>query len=51
MFCYTGLTPDQIETLEKKHHIFMAADGRASVIGINTKSVDHIAKSFYEVAH
>jgi len=28
MFCFSGLTPDQVKQLEKLFHIYMTPDGR-----------------------
>ena len=33
MFCYTGLSAPQVQTLVKDHHIYMTADGRISMAG------------------
>lgn len=49
MFAFSGLTPQQVELLQTKHHIYMTKDGRISISGLNTKNVDHIAKCIHEV--
>jgi aspartate aminotransferase len=33
MFCFTGLTPEQVLKLTKEHHIYLTKDGRISVAG------------------
>lgn len=33
MFCYTGLTPEQVAKLTNEHHIYLTKDGRISVAG------------------
>jgi len=49
MFAFSGLTPQQVETLQTQYHIYMTKDGRISISGLNTKNVDHIAKCIHEV--
>ncbi|KAK9469209.1 pyridoxal phosphate-dependent transferase [Lipomyces arxii] len=39
MFCYTGLTPQQVATLRAEYSVYMTNDGRISVAGITTKNV------------
>lgn len=36
MFCFTGLTPAQVEKLTKEHHIYLTKDGRISVAGASS---------------
>jgi len=49
MFCYTGLSSDQCETLMNNHHIYLLKSGRISMAGVNTNNVDYIAQAFDEV--
>lgn len=49
MFSFTGLTTKQVEQMVKKHSIYMTADGRISVCGINTKNVQYIAEAIKDV--
>ncbi|KAI5962693.1 AAT2 [Candida pseudojiufengensis] len=49
MFSFTGLTPEQVERLEKKHGIYLVSSGRASVAGLNEHNVDKVAKAIDEV--
>ena len=49
MFAYTGLNKDQVNELREKHAIYMTADGRISIAGLNTKNLDRIAAAFHEV--
>ena len=39
MFCYTGLTPEEVLRLTADHHIYLTKDGRISMAGINSKNV------------
>jgi len=49
MFAYTGLNKEMVEELRNKYAIFMTADGRISICGLNTKNLDYIAESFHTV--
>ena len=51
MFAYTGLDKDMVTTLREKHAIYMTADGRISIAGLNTGNLDYVAKAFHEVTH
>lgn len=48
MFSFTGLKPEQTKTLAEKAHIYMTADGRISMAGLNGGNIDYFAES---VAH
>ncbi|KAK5816355.1 aspartate aminotransferase [Linnemannia elongata] len=49
MFCYTGLTPEQVEKLKYEHHVYLTKDGRISVAGISSHNVAYLAKAIHEV--
>jgi len=49
MFCFTGLTPEQVDLIREKHHIYCTRDGRISVSGINTKNVEYIARAIHDI--
>lgn len=49
MFCYTGLTPEQVDHLTQEHHIYLTRDGRISIAGITEDNVDHLAKAIHSV--
>jgi aspartate aminotransferase len=49
MFCFTGLSKDQVMRLQKDFHIYCTEDGRFSLAGINTKNVDYLASSILAV--
>lgn len=51
MFCYSGLTLQQVLRLRSEFHIYCTDDGRFSMAGINTHNVDHLAESMYAVIH
>lgn len=45
MFSYTGLTPQQVDVMIAKHHIYLLKNGRISMAGVNTKNVAYIASA------
>jgi aspartate aminotransferase len=49
MFAYTGVTKDQVATLANDHHIYLTADGRISIAGLNTGNLDQVAKAFHTI--
>lgn len=44
-YSFTGLTPSQTKALAEKAHIYMTADGRISMAGLNGGNVDYFAES------
>lgn len=49
MFSYTGLTAEQVEVMQKKHHVYLLKSGRISMAGVNTKNVQYLAKAIDDV--
>jgi len=49
MFAYTGLTKDMVEELRAKHAIYMTADGRISICGLNTHNLEYVSEAFHAV--
>jgi aspartate aminotransferase len=49
MFCYTGLTKEQSEALVRDHHVYLTANGRVSMAGVNPSNVVHLAESIAAV--
>ncbi|KAG8842093.1 aspartate transaminase aat1, partial [Serendipita sp. 411] len=44
MFSFTGLSPAQTKALAEKAHIYMTADGRISMAGLNSSNVGYFAE-------
>jgi aspartate aminotransferase len=42
---FTGLTGAQTKALAERAHIYMTADGRISMAGLNGKNIDYFAES------
>nr|AIT70223.1 aspartate aminotransferase [Sargassum muticum]AIT70224.1 aspartate aminotransferase [Sargassum muticum] len=49
MFCYTGLTKDEVLEIRRDWHIYMTDDGRISMAGINSDNVQYVAESIHSV--
>ena len=49
MFCYSGLTIEQVDVLRDVHHVYMTKDGRMSVAGLNASNVDYVAGAIKSV--
>ncbi|KAI5898080.1 uncharacterized protein SCHCODRAFT_02611066 [Schizophyllum commune H4-8] len=45
MFSFTGLTQPMTKALAEKAHIYMTADGRISMAGLNSHNIDYFAES------
>ncbi|KAJ2356735.1 aspartate transaminase aat1 [Coemansia sp. RSA 2618] len=49
MFCFTGLTPGQVDRLAQEFHIYLTRDGRVSMAGISSSNVNYLAESIHKV--
>lgn len=49
MFCYTGLSPEQVSRLWDEFSVYLTKDGRVSVAGITSKNVDYLAHAIHQV--
>ncbi|KAG5220808.1 aspartate transaminase aat [Salix suchowensis] len=45
MFSFTGLSPPQTKALAEKAHVYMTADGRISMAGLNSGNIEYFAQS------
>ena len=50
MFCYSGLTPEQVDRLTADYHIYLTRNGRISMAGVTTKDIPYLAKAIHEVS-
>lgn len=48
MFCFTGMTPEQVASMTKNHSVYLTKDGRISVAGISSSNVDYLAHAMHE---
>lgn len=44
-YSFTGLTTPQTKVLAEKAHIYMTADGRISMAGLNGSNIEYFAES------
>ncbi|CAN4105073.1 unnamed protein product [Withania somnifera] len=49
MFCYSGMTPEQVDRLTKEYHIYMTRNGRISMAGVTTGNVGYLANAIHDV--
>jgi len=49
MFCFTGLTPEQVDRLRSDFHIYLTRNGRISIAGITSSNVQYLASSIHAV--
>ena len=49
MFCYSGLSQDQVKSLIEDYHIYLTKDGRISMAGVTSDNVGYLANSIYAV--
>jgi len=50
MFCYSGLSAEQVDALKDEHHIYMTRNGRISMAGVTSKNVERIANAMHAVS-
>lgn len=50
MMAFTGLNLEQVNRLKSEYHIYMTADGRAAITGLNSRNVDYVAECFHAVS-
>ena len=50
MFAFTGLTKDQVERMREEFAIYMPADGRINVCGLNRNNLDYVVDAITTVA-
>jgi aromatic-amino-acid transaminase len=49
MFAYTGLTPEQVDTLREQHGLYVLKSGRICIAGLNSNNIAHAARAFAQV--
>jgi len=49
MFCFSGMTPEQVERLRTEFHIYMTKNGRISMAGVTSKNVGYLASAMHQV--
>lgn len=49
MFTFTGLSPEQVDVMVEKHHIYMLRNGRISMCGLSERTVPLLADAIDDV--
>ncbi|CEI89409.1 Putative Aspartate aminotransferase [Rhizopus microsporus] len=49
MFCYSGLTPEQVNKIKSDWHVYLTQDGRISMAGISSSNVKYLAEAIHNV--
>eukprot|EP00045_Choanoeca_perplexa_P009150 m.87355 g.87355 ORF g.87355 m.87355 type:complete len:429 (-) comp14773_c0_seq2:40-1326(-) len=49
MFCYSGMSPDQVAQITADHHVYLTKDGRISMAGVSSENVGHLAHAMHAV--
>ena len=49
MFCYSGLTPEQVDRMREEYDIFCTRDGRISMAGVTEDNAGWLAEAMHEV--
>jgi len=49
MFCFSGLTPEQVNKLTNDWHIYMTKNGRISMAGVFSSRVKYLAQAIHAV--
>ncbi|XP_075498002.1 aspartate aminotransferase, mitochondrial isoform X2 [Primulina tabacum] len=49
MFCYSGMTPEQVDRLTSEFHIYLTRNGRISMAGVTTGNVGYLADAIHKV--
>jgi len=49
MFCFTGMTPEQVAAITKDFSVYLTKDGRISMAGISSKNVGYLAEAMHAV--
>jgi aspartate/tyrosine/aromatic aminotransferase len=49
MFCYLGVSPEQVAQLKKDYGVYLVDSGRINICGITSDNVDYLAESIASV--
>ncbi len=49
MFCYSGLSSEQVDQLARQFSIYLTRDGRISMAGVTSKNVEYLADAIHSV--
>jgi aspartate/tyrosine/aromatic aminotransferase len=49
MFCFLGITPEQVQRLKQDHGVYMVSSSRINIAGITAGNVNYLAESIAAV--
>lgn len=49
LFSYSGLKPEQVVALREQYSVFMTADGRINIAGLNSTNIDYVVEAIAAV--
>jgi len=49
MFCFSGLTPEQVDKITRDWHVYLTRNGRISMAGITSHNVKYLAEAIHDV--
>lgn len=49
MFCYSGLSKEQVEQLKNDHSVYLTSNGRISMAGVTSGNYEYLANAIHEV--
>ncbi|GJL83007.1 MAG: aspartate aminotransferase [marine bacterium B5-7] len=49
MFSFAGITPEQVDALRERHHVYAVRSGRINVAGITPDNIDRLCDSLIDV--
>jgi aspartate/tyrosine/aromatic aminotransferase len=49
MFSYTGIPAEAVQRLKSEYHIYMLANGRISLAGLNDSNINRFASALLEI--
>lgn len=49
MFCYSGLSPEEVRSIREDHHVYITDDGRISMAGVTEHNVARLADAIVAV--
>lgn len=50
MFCFSGLSPEQVDRLTNEFHIYLTRNGRISMAGVTSKDIPYLADAIHQVS-
>ncbi|XP_040270797.1 aspartate aminotransferase, cytoplasmic-like [Bufo bufo] len=49
LFAFMALTPNQVDFLAKKKHVYLSEHGQMNISGLNANNLDYVTRSIHEI--